>query len=310
MEKLIIVGAGAAGYAAAIYAARADLAPVVVEGLQPGGQLTITTDVENFPGFPDGIAGPELMDRMRRQAERFGARFLADTVEAADLRAPPFKLTLSGGQTLEAAALIIATGATAKYLGLPSERQLIGRGVSACATCDGAFFRNVPIAVAGGGDTAAEEALFLTRFASKVTLIHRRDRLRASPVMAARVLQHPKIEIRWNSVIEEVLDVARSEVTGLRLRDVHTGALSTLDVKGLFVAIGHQPNTAPFQGQLELDAAGYIRTTNARTSRSGVFAAGDVQDALYRQATTAAGSGCMAALEAQRYLETQAGHGA
>ena len=308
MGKLIIVGSGAAGYTAAIYAARANLTPLVLDGVQPGGQLTLTTEIENFPGFPTGITGPELMDGMRRQAERFGARFVMDSVASAEFGGRPLHLTLAGGQTLAADAVIIATGATPKYLGLPSEQQLIGHGVSACATCDGAFYRNEPIAVVGGGDTAMEEALFLTRFASRITVIHRRDQFRASPIMAGRVLQHSKIEVRWNSVVEEVLDVARQEVTGLRLKHVQTGARSTLAVKGLFVAIGYQPNTAPFRGQLDTDAAGYVRTTGVRTSRPGVFAAGDVQDPTYRQAITAAGSGCMAALEAQRYLEELA-HG-
>ena len=306
-EKLIIIGTGAAGYTAAIYAARANLEPLLIDGLQPGGQLTTTTEVENFPGFPKGIQGPELMDLMRQQAERFGTRFIADVVTGSDLSGHPFKLTLGGGNTLEAEALIIATGATAKYLGLESEQKLIGRGVSACATCDGAFYRNKPIAVAGGGDTAMEEAVYLTRFASKVTLIHRRDQFRASKIMADRVLQHPKIEVRWNTVIDEVLDVAKNDVTGLRLRDVKTGAVSTLDVTGLFVAIGHQPNIEPFKGQLDLNPAGYIVAQNTRTSRPGVFAAGDVQDPLYRQAVTAAGTGCMAALEAQQYL-AELGH--
>lgn len=307
-EKLIIVGTGAAGYTAAIYAARANLRPLVIEGLQPGGQLTTTTEVENFPGFPAGIAGPELMDLMRKQAARFDTRFISDLVTGSDLSGRPLKLTLSSGNVLETDALIISTGATAKYLGIESEQKLIGRGVSSCATCDGAFYRNLPIAVAGGGDTAMEEALFLTRFASKVTVIHRRDLFRASKIMAERVLKHPKIEVRWNTTIEEVLDVAKNDVTGLRLKNVKTGALSALDIKGLFVAIGHQPNTEPFKGQLTLNEVGYIVAHNTHTSRPGVFAAGDVQDPVYRQAITAAGSGCAAALEAQRYLE-EAGHG-
>jgi thioredoxin reductase (NADPH) len=307
-EKLIIIGTGAAGYTAAIYAARANLEPLVIDGLQPGGQLTTTTEVENFPGFPAGITGPELMEQMRKQAEKFGTRFVSDVVMSSDLSGHPFKLAMGNGNTLETDALIIATGATAKYLGIESEQKLIGRGVSACATCDGAFYRNKPIAVIGGGDTAMEEAVYLTRFASKVTLIHRRDAFRASKIMADRVLQHPKIEVRWNSVIEEVLDVAKNDVTGLRLKNVKTGELSTLDIKGLFVAIGHQPNTEPFKGQLAMNEAGFLVTTNTRTSKPGVFAAGDVQDPTYKQAITAAGTGCMAALEAQRYLE-ELGHG-
>jgi len=307
-EKLIIIGTGAAGYTAAIYAARANLEPLVIDGLQPGGQLTTTTEVENFPGFPAGITGPELMEQMRKQAEKFGTRFVSDVVMSSDLSGRPLKLAMGNGNTLETEALIIATGATAKYLGIESEQKLIGRGVSACATCDGAFYRNKPIAVIGGGDTAMEEAVYLTRFASKVTLIHRRDAFRASKIMADRVLQHPKIEVRWNSVIEEVLDVAKNDVTGLRLKNVKTGEISTLDIKGLFVAIGHQPNVEAFKGQLDLNDAGYIVASNTRTSRPGVFAAGDVQDPLYRQAITAAGSGCMAALEAQRYLEQLESH--
>jgi thioredoxin reductase (NADPH) len=302
-EKLIIIGTGPAGYTAAIYAARANLEPLLIEGLQPGGQLTTTTEVENFPGFPAGITGPELMEQMRKQAEKFGTRFVADVVMGSELAGQPFKLAMGNGNTLEAQSLIIATGATAKYLGIESEQKLIGRGVSACATCDGAFYRNKPIAVVGGGDTAMEEAVYLTRFASKVTLIHRRDALRASKIMAERVLNHPKIEVRWNSVIDEVLDVAKNDVTGLRLKNVKTGELSTLDIKGLFVAIGHQPNTEPFKGQLAMNEAGFLVTTNTRTSKPGVFAAGDVQDPTYKQAVTAAGTGCMAALEAQHYLE-------
>jgi len=302
-EKLIIIGTGPAGYTAAIYAARANLEPLLIEGLQPGGQLTTTTEVENFPGFPAGITGPELMEQMRKQAERFGTRFVADVVMGSDLAGQSFKLAMGNGNTLEAQTLIIATGATAKYLGIESEQKLIGRGVSACATCDGAFYRNKPIAVVGGGDTAMEEAVYLTRFASKVTLIHRRDALRASKIMAERVLNHPKIEMRWNSVIDEVFDVAKNDVTGLRLKNVKTGELSMLDIKGLFVAIGHQPNTEPFKGQLAMNEAGFLVTTNTRTSKPGVFAAGDVQDPTYKQAVTAAGTGCMAALEAQHYLE-------
>jgi thioredoxin reductase (NADPH) len=304
MEKLVILGTGAAGLTAAIYAARADLAPVVVEGLQPGGQLTTTTEVENFPGFPEGVMGPELMDRMRKQAERFGARMVMGQVNAVHFLEHPFSIRLDGGEELKAQTVIIATGATAKYMGLESEQKLIGRGVSACATCDGAFFRNVPIAVIGGGDSAMEEALFLTRFASKVYVVHRRDQLRASKIMADRAKKNPKIEFVWNSVMTEVLDVAKNEVTGLRVKNVKTGEERVLEVKGVFLAIGHQPNTDLFRGQLDLDEKGYIKTTFTRTSIPGVFAAGDVQDPSYRQAITAAGSGCMAALEAQRYLES------
>ncbi|MFH0953085.1 MAG: thioredoxin-disulfide reductase [Verrucomicrobiota bacterium] len=303
MEKVIILGTGAAGLTAAIYTARASFSPLVVEGLQPGGQLTTTTEVENYPGFPQGIMGPELMDKMRKQAERFGARFVSGNVASVNLKGKPFKVSVEGAGPYEALTVIIATGASAKYLGLASEQKLIGRGVSACATCDGAFFRNVPVAVVGGGDTAMEEALFLTHFASAVYLIHRRDQFRASEIMAERALKHPKIKVIWNTVVEDVLDVARNEVTGLRLKNVKTGATSHLEVKGYFSAIGHQPNTDPFRGQLEMDAVGYIKAEDTRTSVPGVFAAGDVQDPVYRQAITAAGTGCMAALEVHRYLE-------
>jgi thioredoxin reductase (NADPH) len=303
MEKVVILGSGPAGLTAAIYAARADLQPLVVEGLEPGGQLTTTTDVENFPGFPEGILGPDLMQVMRRQAERFGARFRSGTVTAADFSGTPFKLQLDGQEGLESRTVIVATGASAKYLGLDSERKLLGHGVSSCATCDGAFFRNVPVAVVGGGDTAMEEALFLTRFASRVFLIHRRDKFRASRIMADRVLAHPKIEVRWDSVVEEIHDPDRREVTGARLRNIKTGQTSDIAISGFFSAIGHQPNTEPFRGQLDMDDKGYLRGQNTHTNVKGVFAAGDVQDAIYRQAITAAGSGCMAALEAQRYLE-------
>ncbi len=305
MEKVLILGTGVAGLTAAIYTARANLAPVVVEGLQPGGQLVSTTEIENYPGFSKGIMGPELMDEMRKQATRFGTRFVSASVASVDFRGRPLKVSLDDGSTHEAETVIIATGATAKYLGLESEQKLIGRGVSACATCDGAFFRNVPVAVAGGGDTAMEEALFLTRFASKVYVIHRRDQFRASRIMADRVMKHPKIEVMWNSVVEEVLDVAKNDVTGLRLKNVKTGAVSELAVKALFAAIGHKPNTDPFKGQIDLDAVGYIKADRTRTNIPGVFAAGDVQDPAYRQAITAAGSGCMAALEAQRFLEAR-----
>ncbi len=308
MENLIILGTGAAGLTAAIYAARANLNPLVIDGLQPGGQLTTTTEVENFPGFPEGIDGTELMNRMRAQAERFGARFQFNVVEKAQLSGTPLSVTLDDGQTLETRTLIIATGASAKYIGLPNEQKLIGRGVTSCATCDGAFYKNVPVAVVGGGDTAMEEANFLTRFASVVYLIHRRNEFRASKIMAQRALSNPKIKPIYDTVVEDVLDVSKNEVTGLKLKNVKTGALSDLEVKALFVAIGHQPNTAPFKGQLDMDERGYLITQNTRTNAPGVFAAGDVQDPSYRQAITAAGSGCMAALEAERFLEAQ-GHG-
>ena len=303
MEKVVILGAGGAGLTAAIYTARANLEPLVIEGLQPGGQLTTTTEVENFPGFPEGILGPELMDRMHKQAERFGARFEFGNVTAVDFNSKPLKITLEGGDTRETQSVIIATGASAKYIGLPSEQKLIGRGVSGCATCDGAFYKNVPVAVVGGGDTAMEDSTFLTRFASKVYVIHRRDQFRASKIMADRVLSNPKIEVVWNSVVEDVLDVSKNEVTAIRLRNVKTGEQRELPVKGFFVAIGHQPNTGFLGGQVHLDDKGYIVARNTKTNVPGVFAAGDVQDSVYRQAVTAVGSGCMAALEAQRYLE-------
>lgn len=303
MEKVVILGAGGAGLTAAIYTARANLEPLVIEGLQPGGQLTTTTEVENFPGFPEGILGPELMDRMHKQAERFGARFEFGNVTAVDFNSKPLKITLEGGDTREAQSVIIATGASAKYIGLPSEQKLIGRGVSGCATCDGAFYKNVPVAVVGGGDTAMEDSTFLTRFASKVYVIHRRDQFRASKIMADRVLSNPKIEVIWNSVVEDVLDVSKNEVTAIRLKNVKTGEQRELPVKGFFVAIGHQPNTGFLGGQVHLDDKGYIVARNTKTNVPGVFAAGDVQDSVYRQAVTAVGSGCMAALEAQRYLE-------
>lgn len=303
MENVVILGSGAAGCTAAIYTARAGLAPLVLEGVQPGGQLTTTSEVENFPGFPDGVDGYALMDSFRKQAERFGARFQAGEVAGANLSKQPLKLTLGDGSAVETRTLIIATGATAKYLGLPSEQALIGHGVSACATCDGAFYKGVPVAVVGGGDTALEEASFLTRFASEVFLVHRRDEFRGSKIMAERVLANPKIRVLWNRVVEEVLDPAKREVTGVRLRDVKTGAIETVPVKGYFSAIGHKPNTDLFRGQLELNEQGYLVTDRTRTRAPGVFAAGDVQDAIYRQAITAAGTGCMAALEAERFLE-------
>jgi len=305
MEKLIIVGTGPAGLTAALYAARANLAPLVIEGMQPGGQLTTTTEVENYPGFPEAIGGMELVQKMREQAERFGAKVLSGEVVSSDFSKRPLQVTVSDGASLGAASVIIATGASANYLGLESEQKLLGRGVSACATCDGAFFRGQEVAVVGGGDSAVEEALFLSRLASKVTVVHRRDELRASKIMRDRVKANDKIEIAWNCVVEEVLDVARNEVSGLRLRNVKTAEISVLPVSGVFMAIGHTPNTGPFKKQVEVDEQGFIVGTNTRTSVEGVFAAGDVQDRHYKQAVTAAGSGCMAALEAERYLESQ-----
>ncbi len=305
MERLVILGSGPAGYTAAIYAARANVEPLVVEGPQPGGQLTTTTEVENFPGFPKGVDGFELMHLMRQQAERFGARMLMGVVVSADLSGHPFRLRMDNGSEVLTKALIVATGASAKYLGLPSEQALIGHGVSACATCDGAFFRGVPVCVVGGGDTAMEEALFLTRHASEVIIIHRRDRFRASPIMQQRVLANPKIRVKWNSVVEEVHDPAQQRVTGVTIRNVVNGERERLDVAGYFCAIGHQPNTGFLRGQLEMDEQGYVRVTvGTQTSRAGVFAAGDVMDRVYRQAITAAGTGCMAALDALRYLES------
>jgi thioredoxin reductase (NADPH) len=304
MESIVIVGSGPAGLTAAVYAARGDLAPLVIEGLEPGGQLTTTTEVENYPGFPEGVDGTALMTRMREQAERFGARFAADEVVAADFSGQPLAVTLSDGRQIETRAVIVATGASALYLDLDSVRALQGRGVSACATCDGAFYRDVPVAVVGGGDTAAEEALFLTRFASRVTLIHRRDKLRASTIMADRVKDSAKIDILWDHVVEEVRDVEKGEVTGVRVKHVKTGEVSELEIAGLFMGIGHRPNTAAFKGQIEMDERGYIAADGARTSVPGVFAAGDVRDAVYRQAVTAAGTGCAAALEAEAFLES------
>jgi len=303
MENVVILGSGAAGYTAAIYTARANLRPVLVDGAQPGGQLTTTTDVENYPGFPDGVDGYTLMEAMRRQAERFGTRFISAAATATRLTEKPLRVTLDNGQTLETRTLIIATGASARYLGLSSEQALIGHGVSACATCDGAFYKDVPVAVVGGGDTAMEEACFLTRFASVVHLIHRRHEFRASEFMVRRALNNPKIRVIWDTVVEEVFDPARREVTGLRLKNVKSGAVSDLAVRALFVAIGHRPNVAPFADQLETDSAGYLIAHHTRTRIEGVFAAGDVADSVYRQAITAAGTGCMAALEAERYLE-------
>jgi thioredoxin reductase (NADPH) len=303
--RVLIIGAGPAGYTAAIYAARASLRPIMVAGLQPGGQLMITTDAENFPGFADIIQGPWLMEQMALQAEHVGTTIIQDLVTAADLSVPPFRFTADSGKVFLADAAIIATGAEARWLGLPSETRLRGAGVSACATCDGFFFRGKDVAVIGGGNTAVEEALYLTHHAERVTLIHRRDALRAEKILQARLFANPKISVVWNSVVEEILGAGTPEtVTGVRLRDVRTGAESRLPVEGVFVAIGHTPNTALFRGQLEMDDEGYIRTTpgSTRTSVPGVFAAGDVQDKIFRQAVTAAGTGCMAALEAEKFL--------
>jgi thioredoxin reductase (NADPH) len=302
-RNVIIIGSGPAGLTAAIYTARANLNPLLVEGLEAGGQLMITTAVENFPGFSDGIVGPELMGAMRAQAERFGTEIIQGSVTGVDLSRRPFTVKIDAAEH-RARAIIIATGASARLLGLPSERRLMGHGVSSCATCDGFFYRNKPIAVVGGGDTALEEALFLTRFASRVTLVHRRDTLRGSMIMRDKVAANSKIDFRWNSIVEEVKDVGRGVVTGIVLRDTVTGELSELPLEGLFVAIGHSPNTGLFANQLDLDANGYLVTHNGtHTSVPGVFACGDVQDHVYRQAITAAGSGCMAALDAERFIE-------
>lgn len=307
--RLAIIGAGPAGYTAAIYAARANLAPLLIQGLQPGGQLAITTDVENFPGFPEPILGPELMERMAAQARHCGAELLADVVTAVDLARRPFALALDSGDRVRCDALIVATGAQARWLGLPSEEKFKGFGVSACATCDGFFCRGRPVAVVGGGNSAVEESLYLAQMCSKVTLIHRRDSLRAEKILQDRLFANPKIEVVWNHVVEEILGSEEPKgVTGVRIRHVATGATRELAVHGLFVAIGHDPATALFRGQLDMDREGYILTApgSTRTSVPGVFAAGDVQDKVFRQAVTAAGTGCMAALEADRWLAEHA----
>ena len=304
-RRVVIVGSGPAGYTAAIYAARAELEPLVIAGHRFGGQLMLTTDVENYPGFPEGISGPEMMELFQKQAERFGTRVLLEDATGIDLSKRPFSIA-TAEQSFTADAVILATGATAKWLGLPSEQRLTNRGVSACATCDCALYRGKPMAVVGGGDTAMEEALFLTRFAPKVQVIHRRDTLRASKIMQERARKNEKIEFIWNSAVDEIL--GDECVTGVRIRNLETGAHSELPVEALFVAIGHQPNTELFRGQIDLDATGYIRVTRGtRTSVEGVFACGDAMDPTYRQAVTAAGTGCMAAIDAERWLAEHEG---
>ena len=302
-RNVIIIGSGPAGLTAALYSARANLKPLLIEGLEAGGQLMLTTLVENWPGFRDGIMGPELMQEMRAQAEHFGTEIVRGNVTAVDLRSEPFRVKTSDA-AYTSRALIIATGATSRLLGLPSERGLLGHGVSTCATCDGYFFRGKPIAVVGGGDSALEEAIFLTRFASSGTVIHRRDVLRASKIMQDKAFANPKISFEWNSDVEEIVDGGKGEVTGMVITNNKTGARKSVDVDGVFVAIGHTPNTSLFAGKLELDPNGYIVThMGSRTSVRGVFACGDVQDHIYRQAITAAGTGCMAAIDAEHYLE-------
>jgi thioredoxin reductase (NADPH) len=304
VHPVIILGSGPAGLTAAIYAARANLRPRLIEGVQTGGQLMITTEVDNYPGFAKGIQGPELILAMRQQAERFGVSFTSGDVTAVDLSTSPFSVEIDGSATERAQVLIIASGARAKLIGLPSEERLMGHGVSACATCDGFFFRDKEVFVVGGGDTAIEEATFLTRFSTRVTLVHRRDKLRASKIMQDRAFKNPKIDFLWNSAVTDILGTDRVEQ--IVLSDLLTGAQTTRPADGVFVAIGHEPNTAFFRGQLDLDQRGYIRTQpgTTYTNVSGVFACGDVQDPTYRQAVTAAGTGCMAAIDAERFLET------
>ena len=303
LHNVIVIGSGPAGLTAALYSARANLKPLVIEGLEAGGQLMLTTLVENWPGFRDGIMGPELMEEMRVQAERFGAETIRGHVTSVNLRTHPFSVKTADAE-YQARSLIVATGASARLLGLPSERGLLGHGVSTCATCDGYFFRGKPIAVVGGGDSAMEEAIFLTRFASQVVVVHRRDTLRASKIMQDKAFANPKISFEWNADVEEITDIGKGEVTGMVLRNNQTGVRKEVSVEGVFVAIGHTPNTSLFRDQIDLDANGYIVThMGSRTNVPGVFACGDVQDHVYRQAITAAGSGCMAAIDAEHYLD-------
>jgi thioredoxin reductase (NADPH) len=304
-HKVIILGSGAAGLTAAIYAARANLEPVVIEGSQPGGQLTITTDVENYPGFPKGIMGPELMEDFKKQAERFGTKMVFGDVTAVDLKQRPFQISV-GKESYTCDALIIATGATAKLIGLASEKKLMGYGVSACATCDGFFFKDKEVVVVGGGDTAMEEALFLTKYANKVSVVHRRGELRASKIMQDRAKKNSKIGFIWDSAVDEIIgDPKNGGVTGVKLKNLKTGAIQVFKSDGVFIAIGHEPNTKLFVGQLDMDEVGYLITREGtKTKIPGVFACGDVQDKVYRQAVTAAGTGCMAAIDAEKYLES------
>ena len=313
--RVVIIGSGPAGLTAAIYAGRADLSPLVIEGMQPGGQLTTTTEVENFPGFEHGIQGPALMEVTRKQAERFGAELVVDTVSDVDVAARPFVLTLESGGRITADAVIVASGASAKYLGLDAEKRLLGYGVSACATCDGFFFKGKEVVVVGGGDTAMEEATFLTKFCAKVFLVHRRDAFRASKIMQQRVLSNPRIEVLWNSTVTDILGEPggkgfASGVKGVVVRNVATGETRTLPVSGYFAAIGHKPNTDLFRGKLEMDQTGYLKIAHpsTRTSVEGIFAAGDVADFVYRQAVSAAGEGCKAAIDAERWLGAQGIH--
>lgn len=309
MEKrdVVIIGSGPAGHTAALYTSRADLKPIVIMGHEPGGQLTTTTDVENFPGFPEGVMGPDLMERMKAQAERFGTEYLTTNVNKVDLSKRPFKVHCENGNEYEAQTLIISTGASAKYLGLPNEKELIGRGVSACATCDGFFYRGKDVAVVGGGDTAMEEAMFLTKFATKVTIIHRRDSFRASKPMQDRVFKNEKIDILWDHEVCEILS-DESGLTGIKVKSTKDDSISERKLDGLFMGIGHTPNTAFLEGQIEIDSHGFIITKGSHpdTNIPGVFACGDVQDSYYRQAISAAGSGCMAAMRAERFLEDNA----
>lgn len=308
VENVIIIGSGPAGLTAAIYTARADLNPFMIEGYQAGGQLMLTSDVENFPGYPNGVLGPDMMADLRKQAERFGTRYLTKDVTRVDFSrggvTPPLHAVYVGEEKFQAKAVIISTGASARLIGLPNEKRLMGKGVTTCATCDGAFFRNMEVAVVGGGDSAVEEATFLTRFCTKVTLIHRRDALRASKIMQDRAFANKKIAFLWDTVVEDVL--GEKEVEGLKLKNLKTGETSTFKTSGLFVAIGHDPNTKLFKGQIDMDENGYIKTRDGmKTNVPGVFACGDVQDHVYRQAITAAGSGCQAAMDCERYLESQ-----